>query len=107
MKENDLEKEIKKYNREKLKVTLYSILLFIFLTLLTAKCERRSDGNDTFGFPFTFYTIYSEMNTPIDDSYPTFSDKTDESYGYLLLDVLITVLLVQLILFLIEKRSVN
>jgi len=36
----------------------FPVLLFVVLTAVTASIETPFDGNDNFGFPFLFYTIY-------------------------------------------------
>jgi len=36
----------------------FLVLLFVVLTAVTASIETPFDGNDNFGFPFRFYTIY-------------------------------------------------
>lgn len=41
----------------------WTTLLFVVLTILTLKIESPSDGNDTFGFPFTFYKIFGGKRT--------------------------------------------
>lgn len=36
-------------------IIIWTIIIFITITLLTMKEEAASDGFDTYGFPFTFY----------------------------------------------------
>lgn len=36
----------------------WTMLVFVVLTVLTAKIESPSDGNNTFGFPLTFFKEY-------------------------------------------------
>ena len=41
-----------------------AILLFLLLTYSTATIQRPVDGDDTYGFPFTFLTLFSGMCDP-------------------------------------------
>jgi hypothetical protein len=45
---------LKKY----LTLCILTIIIFTVLTILTAKIQIPSDGNDSYGFPFEFYKIY-------------------------------------------------
>ncbi len=65
---------------------IWTIIIFISLTLLTMKNEAASDGFNTYGFPFTFYDY--------------FEGKCDNCYGeygfkplYLFVDIFITMLI--------------
>lgn len=41
----------------------WTALVFFGLTILTASIEAPSDGNNSFGFPFTFYRVYGGKRT--------------------------------------------
>jgi hypothetical protein len=47
--------------KKTISIGLLSILVFIILSLTTAKWETIVDGNDTVGFPMTFYIKFSNM----------------------------------------------
>lgn len=42
-------------------IFLLSIISFTLLTIKSARIESHFDGNDTYGFPLTFYTKFSSM----------------------------------------------
>lgn len=42
-------------------ISIISLVVFTILSLTTAKWETMVDGNDTVGFPMTFYTKFSGM----------------------------------------------
>ncbi len=42
-------------------ISLISLVVFTILSLTTAKWETMVDGNDTVGYPMTFYTKFSGM----------------------------------------------
>ena len=60
-----------------------TILIFILVTLITMKIETPFDGNDTYGFPFTFHIKWSGMCEPCPEN------PTETYIGYLLIDILI------------------
>ena len=61
----------------------WTILIFILVTLITMKIETPFDGNDTYGFPFTFHIKWSGMCEPCPEN------PTETYIGYLLIDILI------------------
>ena len=75
------------------------LILTVTITLLFSRCESPSDGNDTFGFPFPFYTYlggkrYSE--TPI---------RTYFNSIYLLLNLIIYFGIAYLLTYSIKKNK--
>lgn len=61
-------------------ILVWTALLFLGLTIVTASIEAPSDGNNSFGFPFTFYRVYGGKRT--------YYHPDDFSILTLLLDVL-------------------
>lgn len=53
-------------------IIIWTILVFVTLTLLTMKNEAASDGIDTYGFPFTFFDHFGGK---CDDCYHKFGFK--------------------------------
>lgn len=45
-------------------ICLFTIITFTVLTFSTASLQRQVDGNDRYGFPASFYILYSEMVYP-------------------------------------------
>lgn len=43
------------------RISIFTVLLFAVVVLLTAKIETPFDGNDFYGYPLTFLTKYSGM----------------------------------------------
>lgn len=62
----------KAFKNTALQTTIWTILIFIVLTLLTMKNEASSDGLNTYGFPFTFYDHFTGK---CDDCYGKFGFK--------------------------------
>ena len=42
------------------RISILMVLLFAVVVILTAKIETPVDGNDVYGFPSTFLTIYGD-----------------------------------------------
>lgn len=77
------------------------ILIFILVTLLTMKIETPFDGNDTYGFPFTFHIKWSGMCDPCPDN------PTDTYIGYLLVDIVLAGLFVFGVLSMMRKLKIR
>ncbi len=60
---------------------IWTIIVFVTLTLLTMKNEASSDGLDTYGFPFTYFDHFEGK---CDGCYSKFGFKPN----YLLIDIL-------------------
>ncbi|MBO6514970.1 MAG: hypothetical protein JJ975_00280 [Bacteroidia bacterium] len=64
-----------------------TLFVFVVITYATSKIETPFDGDDTYGFPFTFYIVYSGMCDPCPDE-PT------QFYGFKLwIDILFSAIL--------------
>ena len=50
--------------RKFLPLFVLTIIVFGILTISTAKIETPFDGNDTYGFPLTFFIRFSGMCSP-------------------------------------------
>jgi hypothetical protein len=59
-----------------------TVLIFGILTIATAKFESVSDGNDTMGFPLTWFIGFGGKRDPVPPN------PTETYYWKLLLDVL-------------------
>ncbi len=46
------------------KVFILLLSVFFIITVLSEKAESMNDGNDTYGFPFTFYTYLGGKRIP-------------------------------------------
>jgi ABC-type phosphate/phosphonate transport system permease subunit len=68
--------------RKLLIILVLTILIFGILTITTAKFESASDGNDTMGFPLTYFIGFGGKRFP----YPP--KPTETNYWKLLLDIL-------------------
>ncbi len=44
--------------KNSIRILIIFLILFLIITLVTSNFNRSSCGNDTVGFPFTFYTYY-------------------------------------------------
>jgi hypothetical protein len=69
------------------KIIILSIILFFSLIFLTMRIETPFDGNDTLGFPFTFFIKYGGKST----HYHPYS--TETYFGFLLVDLVVAGLL--------------
>lgn len=69
------------------RIIILSVILFFTLTFLTMRIETTFDGNDTLGFPFTFFIKYGGKSTHFTPS------STETYYSYLFLDMLFSGLL--------------
>ncbi|WP_299782782.1 hypothetical protein [uncultured Formosa sp.] len=67
-----------------IQILILSIIIFVVITLVTMKIETPFDGNDTYGFPFTFHIKWSEM------CFECPENPTETYYGYLFIDFLIS-----------------
>lgn len=66
-----------------IKAILYlSVLLLIISTLATLKLEAASDGFDRYGFPFTFYDVFSGK-----------CDNCYQNFGFKPINLLLNILL--------------
>ena len=74
-----------------LKISILSIVIFILLTLGSAKIETPFDGNDTIGFPLTFYF----QNSGECDPCP--ANPIQVYYFYLLIDIITATIISALI----------
>tara|TARA_R100000005_G_C4986819_1_gene194934 strand:- start:623 stop:895 length:273 start_codon:yes stop_codon:yes gene_type:complete len=52
-----------------IKILGLTFLIFILITLITMKIETPFDGNDTYGFPFTFHKTLGGRRFPIPENY--------------------------------------
>lgn len=75
----------------------WSVFAFVILTLTTAKIETPFDGNDTYGFPLTFFVRFSGMRI----SYPL--NPTEIKIIYLLIDALFSLIMGLLLWFAARK----
>ena len=66
-----------------IQILILTIIFFIIITLMTMKIETPFDGNDTYGFPFTFHIKWSGM------CFECPENPTETYYGYLLIDFII------------------
>jgi len=74
---------VKKY----LQIAVSSFLSFLVLTFSTATIETASDGNDTYGFPFTFFKRLGGKCSPCPPS------PAETNYWHLSIDIIVSVLL--------------
>jgi len=74
-------------------------ILTVTITLLFSKCGSPSDGNDTLGFPFPFYTYLGGKR------YPEPPDRTYFNGIYLLLNLIIYFGIACLLNYLIKKNK--
>ena len=65
-----------------LKVLILTVIIFIFVTLITMKIQTPFDGNDTYGFPFIFHIKWSGM------CYDCPENLNETYFGYLLADLI-------------------
>lgn len=65
-------------------ILLLTKVVFGLLTILTASIKTPADGNDTYGFPFTFYTKIGGM---VDPSPTSPDDLIRKNYFFLVLDL--------------------
>ncbi|CAM3736656.1 hypothetical protein MUGA111182_06285 [Mucilaginibacter galii] len=68
-------------------ICLLTVAFFGVITLLTAKVETPFDGDDTYGFPLTFFKKFGGMTFP----HPSVESET--YYLPLFVDVLVTFVL--------------
>jgi len=61
-----------------------TIAIFIVATLITMRLEVASDGNNTYGFPFTFLQQLGGKRFPAPES------RNEMHIGYLLIDLVIS-----------------
>ncbi|MFC0779508.1 hypothetical protein [Flavobacterium sp. HJSW_4] len=74
-------------------------VVFTVLTFSTASLQRQVDGSDRYGFPASFYVLYSEM------VYPTpVEEMTNFIFLNLVFDIVIA-FLITIILFGIYKKT--
>ena len=67
-----------------IQILILTIITFTIITLVTMKIETPFDGNDTYGFPFTFHIKWSGM------CFDCPENPTETYYGYLLIDFIIS-----------------
>jgi hypothetical protein len=72
-------------------IFLISVIVFCIATLLTIKNETPIDGNDTYGFPFTFFTEYGGKRVDYNGLVSYFQIE------YLVVDYIIIVIIVFLL----------
>ena len=90
--------------RKLLIILALTALVFGVLTFSTAKYESASDGTDTMGFPFTYYTYFVGKCDPCPPS------PTEIYYWKLLLDILFAAFLAVLgrvIFFKVKNRLIK
>ena len=66
-----------------IQILIITIIVFVVITLVTMKIETPFDGNDTYGFPYTFHIKWSGM------CFECPENPTETYYGYLLIDFII------------------
>jgi hypothetical protein len=66
-----------------IQILILTIILFIFFTLVTMKIETPFDGNDAYGFPFTFHIKWSGMCNKCPEN------ETETNYLYFIIDFII------------------
>ena len=71
---------------------IWTILIFIGLTLLTMKNDAASDGSNSYGFPFTFYNYFSGK-----------CDNCYDKFGFKLLYLLADIGLIAVLVFLLIR----
>ena len=69
-----------------------TVVIFLILTFSTAEVETPFDGDDTYGFPLTFFIRFSGMCKPCPPN------ETETFYLKLLVDILFALLLAILVL---------
>lgn len=69
-----------------LALCILTVIIFATLTISTAKVETPVDGNDTYGFPLTFFIRFSGMCLPCPPN------PTETSYLKLLVDIAVAFL---------------
>jgi len=80
-------------------LVISTAIIFTVLTYSTASLQRQVDGSDRYGFPASFYVLYSEM------VYPTpIEEMTNFIFLNLVFDIAVA-FLITIILFGIYKRS--
>ena len=89
----------RKYHMKRILLMLsLPVLLFAVLTAVTASIEKPFDGNNNFGFPFRFYTIYGGKRS--------FYPSNEFSAFMLLIDVMLVYLAVWLSnVFLVKMKK--
>lgn len=75
-----------------LALCILTIIIFATLTISTAKIETPVDGNDTYGFPLTFFIRFSGMCSPCPPN------PTETSYWKLFVDIVAAFLIAVVIL---------
>ena len=86
---------MKKY----LALFILTILVFGTVTFSTAKIETPFDGNDTYGFPMTFFIRFSGMCSPCPPN------ATETFYLKLLVDILFAIVTAVIILTVFKKAK--
>lgn len=66
-----------------IQILILTIIVFVVITFVTMKIETPFDGNDTYGFPFTFHKKWSGM------CFECPENPTETYYGYFLIDLII------------------
>jgi hypothetical protein len=79
-------------------ICLFTILIFTVLTFSTATLERQVDGSDRYGFPASFYILYSEMVYPA-----PVEDMTRFVFLNLVLDIVVAFVITIIILGIYKK----
>jgi hypothetical protein len=82
-------------------VFLWSTFSFVVLTLTTAKIETPFDGDDNYGFPFTFFVRFSGMCKPCPPN------PTETKISYLLIDILFSIIVGLLLWFVARKIKLS
>lgn len=83
--------------RKLIKIIVLAILIFISVTWLTMEIETPFDGNDTYGWPFTFYTRLSVMTEP------SSGGQVETSTEYFLIDFVVSGVLAFVSFSLVQK----
>ncbi len=79
-------------------LVLFTAVIFTVLTYSTAGLHRQVDGSDNYGFPASFYIIYSEMVYPA-----PFEEMTRFIFLNLVFDIAVA-FLITIIIFGIYKK---
>ncbi len=84
---------------------LLAVLSVVTLTLFTAKLASASDGNNTYGFPFTFYTRFGGKR------FPPILKNSEMNYVNLLADIglsfIVGLLFWKIFQFVMSKQQKN
>ncbi|HEY1192752.1 hypothetical protein [Flavobacterium sp.] len=79
-------------------ICLFTVITFTVLTFSTASLQRQVDGSDRYGFPASFYILYSEMVYPA-----PIEEMTRFIFLNLVLDIVVAFLITVILLGIYQK----